>query len=596
MIIQTHQINSLLQADLNTTFSKLYTIDYLWNFAKIFYSILNFTLPEKRPLKEIIVEFLLDCIDSEDVLRRFYNSLPETHKSIIFSLCWDGRMDLEFAEKKYGVNIVKLVTERKYGRTEESIVLNPAFSWIVVDTTTRPYYAIRDPLKSVTICLPSGMISELRKILPKPKSYYLNPVEKFEGKYTFKCDNFATSDLKNIANYSINGLAEFTQSGSLKKSTLQAVKRIIAGGEFYETKGLEFLRAEILTQFTTHALTRKVKKIVSPKFATTVWKEVFDELLLESPEQLAQQILPYIKNAYGSNSSLPELLNIKKVLRELSGKNWVSFKNLMGYIFYREIDIVFLRQSYSYCTVTSVRTSFDQQERIDLNSENSWLFLQEPSIAGICFMLAAFGFMELKYNEPVNHRYRRAGKNYLTPFDGLTEIRLTPLGEYALGLVEDFSYENEQEASAELLLNEEKLTISCKNIEPITELTLCGFAEKVAPSFYRVTRQTIIQGCRNVADVENRILQFKKSICANPPQNWEDFFEEVVESVEALSACDDLVVYKLNNTPEIKQLFVSDPVLKKLIKKAEDFCVIFRQKDRATIARRLSELGYLISD
>jgi hypothetical protein len=51
-------------------------------------------------------------------------------------------------------------------------------------------------------------------------------------------------------------------------------------------------------------------------------------------------------------------------------------------------------------------------------------------LKGFAFLLAAFGIAEIAYVTPTHTTYRRPRKGYLTPYDGLRFVRLTPLGEF----------------------------------------------------------------------------------------------------------------------------------------------------------------------
>ena len=108
------------------------------------------------------------------------------------------------------------------------------------------------------------------------------------------------------------------------------------------------------------------------------------------------------------------------------------------------------------------------------------------------------------------------------------------------------------------------------------------------------TQSAEIQGCKNRHEIAQRIEQFKQSVSALPPPNWNTFFDEVLATAEALEPRPELVVYQLKNSSELHQLFASDHTLRKLIKKCEGFHVVFHKNDRAAIARRLTELGYLM--
>ena len=52
----------------------------------------------------------------------------------------------------------------------------------------------------------------------------------------------------------------------------------------------------------------------------------------------------------------------------------------------------------------------------------------------MAFLLASLGFLEIAYNAPDGHsKWRLDSQMFLTPFDGLEAVRLTPVGAFAFG-------------------------------------------------------------------------------------------------------------------------------------------------------------------
>ncbi|MFC1467631.1 hypothetical protein ACFLQY_02930 [Verrucomicrobiota bacterium] len=597
MILYSHHNTELLYADLDTALDKLYTVDYLWTLAqRYFYPITGKAAPEKRPLKPVLVEFLSECYQSEKILTAFYNQLPPAHQKLLSALCWEGSGDMETFEHRFNVRMVEVVNKREHGRTVEELVLNPAFSWLIIDTTTRPYYFVKEPRADLSVQLLPAMLSLFRLILPKPTSYYLNPQAEPSGAQTFRADQETVFDLQSVANYLLGNHLQTTQADAIKKVSLRNVQNILKGSEFYQAKGLEFLRTELLLNCMRHALEKQQPHI--SQWATAPQehlRNILNALLLENPDTLYGQLIPHIKRAKTSKYNDRPLRNIHDLFCELSTSEWIDFENIKDFIRYREIQVNFLLYAGSFSNLTTQRSRFMNAARIDIHADNEWALIALPALQGICFMLAAFGFLEISFDAPENNEFRRSAQNYLTPFDSLRAIRLTPLGAYAFGLTDAFDYTTSNSEETVVTLNAQRLTASCQNIDPLTELSLSSFMEKIAPSFYRMTRQSLIRGCKNSKEIEQRIEQFKQTVAPAPPPNWDAFFDQVLATAEALSPRPELVVYQLTNTPELRQLFASDPSLRQLVKKCEGFHIVFHKKDQTAIARRLTELGYLMN-
>jgi len=235
-----------------------------------------------------------------------------------------------------------------------------------------------------------------------------------------------------------------------------------------------------------------------------------------------------------------------------------------------------------------------QSPRIGLE-EDDYELLSLPLVRGVAFMLAAMGFAEIRYNLPDEvGPWLRNGRDYLTPFDGLSAIRLTPLGAYAFGKTDELEIDTSARDRVRIVLNEHRLTLTCREPDRMMELLLGDYMEKISDGCYRMTRQSLLHGCKKATDVAERIEHFKNRIPAEIPPYWQKFFDDVVADCVALKRKPGYVVYRISDTPELRRLFLSDPVLREKSIKTSGPGVAIKKGDLPAVSRRLASLGYLM--
>ncbi len=173
-------------------------------------------------------------------------------------------------------------------------------------------------------------------------------------------------------------------------------------------------------------------------------------------------------------------------------------------------------------------------------------------------------------------------------------VRLTPLGLYAFGKTEHLGIDTSARERIRVVLNKHRLTLTCRDPDRMMVLLLNDFMEKISDAYYRMTRQSLLRGCKKASDVASRIEHFEKHISADIPPIWQNFFDDVAGTCVALQKRPGYVFYMLSDTPELRRLFLSDPVLREKSAKTAGPGVAIKKNDVPLVSRRLAALGYLI--
>lgn len=209
-----------------------------------------------------------------------------------------------------------------------------------------------------------------------------------------------------------------------------------------------------------------------------------------------------------------------------------------------------------------------------------------PAALNLVGLLASIGVVEMVYVPS------EAGDP--APLQGLRRFRLTPLGMYAFKLVNRYKLANIDETKY-FELDDTRLLIHALGESNPYEGLLQEYAAEVSPRRYAVTPATFLKGCQNTKGIEKKIDNFKQIICENPPRVWTDFFDRMLSNSK--SFVQPRMSYAMSQVSpdayELHELLVTDPVLKKMIIRAENFIILYEVINGDAIRDRLRQLGYL---
>lgn len=602
-----HHNKRQFNAPLPELLEKFYPVTEIWPlYQEVFYS-QRALVPEKKPKKEEMIAALLDTLTSPEKGTLFFQNLNKDLLMAFSRLTWVDAVPLLELEKQLGFQISDLTIRKArshYDRNTHEVTRREAF-FLVVFQKDDDYYSYSEILtkKQFSVLLPPALRSCFKKLLPPPQGYDMEPVAQLpvNGLKTFRCDETLVEDLRVVADYISRGHLQYTNAEKIKKPCIRALSDLMQGGEFFPNEKsslkLPLLRVELFVNMIASIGNSLRNHMLSePPDPKKILRGFLDEIF-KNPELIHEYVLPHLVGSKHDVTYDEETMeNLEFIFSEIDTEGWITFENLQKYQFYREIELDFF--IYHRCHVTAKSRENDSYYRysnkVALCSETKRHFLTLPLLQGTAFLLAAFGMVEIAYERPTHPCWERSSESFLTPFDGLVAIRLTPLGSYALGITNEIELKVSKRKRAEITLNPQRLTVTCRNIDPVTELSLLEFMEKLSDGCYRMTRKSFMRGCASDVDIKKRIEQFKANISATPPPFWQAFLDDLSKGAVALRFRGKYKVYELTDTPELRQLFSSDPVLREKTLKVEGLKVAFAKEDLLAINRRLADLGYLV--
>ena len=87
-------------------------------------------------------------------------------------------------------------------------------------------------------------------------------------------------------------------------------------------------------------------------------------------------------------------------------------------------------------------------------------YIHRPALYGTMMLFASFGLLDIAYTMPEPKGKNLKEAEYISPYEGLSHIRLTDLGAYIVGLTP--TYQEPQVQKEKVLLDENNLLISYK--------------------------------------------------------------------------------------------------------------------------------------
>lgn len=228
-----------------------------------------------------------------------------------------------------------------------------------------------------------------------------------------------------------------------------------------------------------------------------------------------------------------------------------------------------------------------KQNKKPIMLEDVYLEMGVPFIKGFLMLLASLGIVEVAYDN-----YNPESVSYSC---SLRYVRLTPLGKYVLDLQKDYTPEISEECFFEV--NADSLIVRSISEDNPYEALLTDFATPIGRHRYKVTFGSFLGNCTKQSDIEEKISFFKRHVCKQPPRNWEDFFNAMLQYCHPLKRVDEekYTIYRLKaEDKELQRLVSTDSYLRQYTKRGEDYLLLIETMHLREVISRLKAFGYLL--
>lgn len=529
--------------------------------------------------KQTFLDLVEQAFTKEEIFNEIIVTLDEDVKQIFEYIVWNGRYPVENKDAymvcEEGYNVFKdLKDEYLFFKYSE------------------------DAKKGGYLYISNEIIRMVRKFFPKPRDYYIHKAGKIEASFNKNSETEMAHKLSLYYNFYKQGNVNLSSSGKVLKESKRNMNKYCDIEEFYfDSKDLDYLKTETIGLFF---FLLKEDYLESESFKIDNFKNIILDFLSgksvkEEGYHYTSLYLNYLKGLKSiwkkEENIKRSLQSISKVLNELPNDEVVSVENIIKYIIYRDefIEIINPQDVYDYVYINEANYG---RTKI-ANYEGYHNYVVVPFVKSVLFLLSSLGVLEAYYDRPSTSNGLYMKNGYLSKYDGLKYVKLTELGKFVLGRVDEYDFGDAKE-KAEIFLDDDRLILSIIGEAPVKSMFLERVSQKIGPNKFKFTGETFLKGIENIGELEGRIKDFKKKICPDIPEIWDEFFETLLKKSQVIKLVQNVVVLKFERDRDLLNLIGKDEELKRLILKAEDFHVILVEENKARVLDILKSYGYFV--
>ena len=540
--------------------------------------------------KKLSAKVLAIVISDENYLQRWLRIISPDICQSLSTIAWEGRQSADNIEKKFGGSV--LLSHRK-DNNERFFTLQPAYSLFLVN---RKELTSKNQKESIFLDLPAGVSAVLKNQFVPPVGYELSPMLMPEN------ISFVFSDKGQI----LDKILLF--QSLLDHKSIKINRR----GEPTQKSLKDTAKKMDLDEFFTESIDNELKYL-RLRMIFHLWKTIplesqADNPLIALKEQFKRYVeidtyphVPLLNHATGwqfvqSAMNHSAHANLYRILERLPEGEWFDLHQLVRYARLRGILLgpVNIDQATRYLRVPLGWDGWgNTQENITPEIYDQVITI--PAVRSNLFLLAAFGLLDIAYDLPESETLRCKDKAYLSVFDGLRMIRLSKFGATILGQSDAYLQDYQSENSASVILDPQQLLLIITAVDPRLEYEIGKFAKKIGRLHYIIDFKTFLQHCRSMKDVELKVNWLKKQTGSTIPDNWKLFFNQLKARIDVLEPKPELSVYKVpRENADLMQILVTDEVINRYIKKAENHHIVISNTDLAKVKDRIRKFGFLL--
>lgn len=229
----------------------------------------------------------------------------------------------------------------------------------------------------------------------------------------------------------------------------------------------------------------------------------------------------------------------------------------------------------------------NQRDGALIRYSNVYLYLTIPCILGTAALFASLGLIEAVLTP--------ARELDPSPVWGLRRFRLTPLGAYAFRLTSGYTRPAIEER-VWFEFDKDRLMVRALGDSNPYEGLIAAYLSPVGARRYVATPEMMMKTCGDARSLRERISEFKALAGKDLPAVWEEFLSGLTDNCGKLREADDMYdIFDVDPDDRgLQRLITTDPELKRLSLRAENYKVLVRSQDLNAFRQRLRQLGYLV--
>jgi len=445
--------------------------------------------------------------------------------------------------------------------------------------------------------LPPFLAEAFRSALPPPRGHDIVAFsEAPPAQYKFENKDRILSDLGILTAFIEQGGVEYGKTGRVRAASLAAAAKACGLPEFYP--GAEGVRKHAYVRLLMDFLLKTQWPPEKSRPEVLLRDLMLNFLAVKANSRVRDDssfFRSYLFHLTGNEGKTKEddvrltAESLGELLRSLPEGGWVICQNIIDFVTFRGLVMRPVSSegdlAASLAGVYSPVRTYASQDYPNL--------VVEPFLKTMMFLFACLGVVDLRFGDPHNELRRLPQGPYLTDYDGLSMVRLTPLGSFVTGRAAEYQSEAGRREAARVQLDSRRLLLTLSGSDPVLQMILERTAEKVGAGLFRINARTFLKDCRKVEDVERKVKVLRDLLPADLPLVWQEFFTGIVGKVNPLKPT-RYKLYQLGTDPGLVRILANDPELGRLILKAENRHIAIGPQDLDDVIKRLREHGYFI--
>ncbi|MDR2518956.1 MAG: hypothetical protein LBD13_06035 [Spirochaetaceae bacterium] len=212
-----------------------------------------------------------------------------------------------------------------------------------------------------------------------------------------------------------------------------------------------------------------------------------------------------------------------------------------------------------------------------------------PLFKAYCYLFAALGVLEIIQKPPELFRVCRGKRLPLSPFEGVSGLRVTEFGRWCLDMI---PAPPRAAKGCGAFADRELLLVVIEGDEPECRLYLDAVGTRLGEGRWRISPGSFIAGCTGKEEIQDRIRRFKTLIEPNPAPHWRELFTKALDRAGLFRfRRSDMILYDLPADPALVEELMEDREVRALIRLVEDGMIALAAKDEGRFFALLQEHG-----
>ncbi len=532
---------------------------------------------------------------SKEIFLRFKESLVEEVQKVLDALIWVQHLHQDEIEERLNIKIYTIEQRKMWSNHYEEVhQIKKIFHLFRVENTSG-WYAQKPDFQ---LSLPTGLRRILAQYYDRPENARLHPLEtKDKTDYLYETgEQDIQMELPRVMVYRGQNQIAITAKGRPSLSTGGKMQRKLSIKEFFpntKEKSLKHLRSILIASLAITISERNMDKDMPTLIRSWLFRSAYLNRFESAP-----MILHYLKGmGYVDSSDMPSVESpMFKILLRLPQNEWVSIENIEDYMRYNVIEIKPILEHTAASKLYYQYLDSEERYYTDKHYIRSGKYrraILEPFVKGSFFLFAAFGLIDIAYDEP---DVTTLGVTAFSPYDGLKYVRLTALGAYVAGHTETYS-PPKMMSKADIQLSEDSLSIIVDAEDVMAIALIEPYAERISTTRFQTDFKFFLKDCRSKEELNTKINLFQQFIGSELPPIWENFFTELRQKIDPLEELSEIRIFKIPpDNDKLIHLVARDSELKQSVIKAEGYHLLIPKENYNKFKKRLQEFGYFITN